>query len=583
MYTLREVLEENFFNSIKKSFNVNVEKTDVEIFICLNEKFGHYQCNNALKLSKVLKKSPREIAQTIIDNLDKDIKGILAIKKAEVAGGGFINITLSNGFLSNELTHMFRSKLLGAKQSSNRDKVIVEFSSPNIAKELHVGHLRSTIIGDCIARLLEFLSYDVLRLNHIGDWGTQFGMLIAYIKLKHPTFMQSNDFDLTMLTKLYKNAKQLFDEDGNFKKDSQLEVVRLQAGKKESMNIWQAICNVSRKAFKEIYDILDTKIIERGESFYNPYLQEIMDDLENKKMIQISDGAKCVFLKDFKNREGNPLPLIMQKSDGGFNYNTTDMAGFRNRCFDENASRIIIITDTGQSTHFQMIYEAVVKARYIDPKKTKFDHVPFGLVLGEDGKKFKTRSGKTEKLIDLLYMAIDKAKNVIKARLPELKEEELEKCAKILGIGAVKYADLSCHRIKDYNFSYDRMLKFEGNTIAFLLYSYVRIRSIKRKIKSNIQEILKTHSIEITHDSEMHLGVHLRRFGEVLENFKNDLLPNRLCEYLYNLAEKFNVFFRDCRVEGDEKQSQRLVLCELTGNVLKTGLHILGISTLDKM
>jgi arginyl-tRNA synthetase len=349
------------------------------------------------------------------------------------------------------------------------------------------------------------------------------------------------------------------------------------------MHAWKIICDISRKAFEEVYAILGVKLIERGESFYNPFLKDMVDDLEKRHIIEISDGAKCIFLEGFKNREGNPLPYMVQKSDGGYNYDTTDLAAFRHRVQVEKASRIIIVTDAGQSLHFQMAHAAAVKSDYLDPAKVRFDHVPFGLVLGPDGKKFKTRSGETEKLIDLLNEAVDAAKAILKERLPDISEVELNELAKTLGIDAVKYADLSCHRQKDYQFSYERMLKFEGNTAAFLLYAFVRILGIKRKTHADMEQVLAAHHIQLQHPSEIALGLHLRRFGEVLEAFTKDLLPNRLADYLYSLAEKFNAFFRDCRVEGAKEEGERLVLCELTCKILQTGLNILGLKTVSRM
>lgn len=583
METLISILQEIVTKAISKTFTqFSSEKADIAL--CLQQQFGHYQCNSALKLGKILKKSPREVAQEIIINIDRCFLQEDIFEDISIAGPGFINMKLTSSFISSQLNTVVKDPFLGVKQSNPPQKIIVEFSSPNIAKELHVGHLRSTIIGDCLARLFEFLGNDVLRLNHIGDWGTQFGMLITYLKQYHPKILVGEEkADLSSLTDWYKQAKKKFDVDSDFKKRSQLEVVNLQGKEKEAYNAWNIICDISRLAFEEIYGLLDVKIKERGESFYNPYLKGIVEDLQEKGLIEISDNAKCIFIEGFKNREGNPLPLMIQKSDGGFNYDTTDMAGFKHRTEEEKADRIIVVTDAGQSLHFQMIYKAAVKAKYLDPNKTKFDHVTFGLVLGPDGKKFKTREGTTEKLIDLLKEAVDRAKNLLIERLPNLDEKEINSIAKALGIGAIKYADLSCHRQKDYLFSYDRMLKFEGNTAAFLLYAYVRIMGIKRKVKVNIDEIIDVSKIELEHPSEISLGFHLRRFGEVLETVSKDLLPNRLTDYLYELAENFNAFFRDCRVEGSDKQNNRLILCELTGRILQKGLNILGLKTVNRM
>ena len=349
------------------------------------------------------------------------------------------------------------------------------------------------------------------------------------------------------------------------------------------MRAWEIICDASRKGFQEIYDLLNVRVLERGESFYNPFLKEVVEELERKGLVTLSNGAKCIFLEGFKNREGEPLPLMVQKSDGGYNYDTTDMAAIRHRIFVEKADRIIVVTDIGQSLHFQLVFAAAEKAAWLDPKQTRVDHVGFGLVLGADGKKFKTRSGDTEKLIDLLTEAVAQARQIILERMPTAPAEEIDHLATVIGIGAVKYADLSSHRTKDYTFSYERMLRFEGNTAVFLLYAYVRINGIKRKTHADIKHILATSHIALQHPTEVSLGIHLRRFGEILESVARDLLPNRLADYLYELAEKFNAFFRDCRVEGTPEESSRLLLCELTARVLKQGLEILGLETVERM
>ncbi|NGX28489.1 MAG: Arginine--tRNA ligase [Candidatus Anoxychlamydiales bacterium] len=583
---LIDFLQNRLTEAILKSFEeeLSVKEAIADVANCLDENFGHYQCNSALKLAKILKDNPKKIADKIISNLKTIEDGKQIFAKIEIAGPGFINLTISNTFLSALLNKNLFDPKLGAKKSKNLQKIVVEFSSPNIAKELHVGHLRSTIIGDALARLFEFLGHDVLRLNHVGDWGTQFGMLIHYLKTYQPKILsKEKEANLTTLTVWYKEAKKLFDEDPNFKKQSQLEVLNLQAKEETAFNAWHIIYDISRKAFDEIYSLLDIKLIERGESFYNDDLPVIVKDLENKKLIEVSNGAKCVFIEGFKNREGNPLPVMVQKSDGGYNYDTTDIAGFRQRCNIEKANRIIIVTDSGQSLHFQMIYLLVVKAKYLDPNKTQFDHVTFGVVLGEDKKKFKTREGETVKLIDLLNTAIDRAKKILKDRLKNLDEKAIDESAKNLAMSAIKYADLSNHRIKDYMFSYAKMLSLEGNTAAFLFYSYVRILSIKKKVGVDIEKLLKTDEIDIKHPSEISLGFHLLRFAEILELMSRDLLPNRLTDYLYELATRFNIFFRDCRVEGSPEQDSRLILCHLTQKVLKKGFDILGLKPLDQM
>ncbi len=574
MTQLIHLLQDRFKEAAQKSYPDF--QGPIEITESTQEKFGHYQFNSSMKIAKALGKNPREVAKSILDHLDK-----AGFAKVEIAGPGFINIFLEPALISEKVERMEKGFDLEPRRP---ERVIVEFSSPNTAKELHVGHLRSTIIGDSIARLFEFLGHEVIRLNHIGDWGTQFGMLIAYMKENHPEIVQGQaKTDLPHLMGWYKQAKLKFDADPEFKKRSQLEVVHLQSGNQEALKVWETICDISRKGYQEIYDLLDIKIEERGESFYNPMLKDVVDQLEKKGLITVSDGAKCLFVEGYKNREGDPLPLMVQKSDGGYNYDTTDMAAIRHRTETVKADRIIYVTDLGQQQHFHMVFKAAEMAKWLDPAITRVDHVGFGLVLGPDGKKFKTRSGDTEKLIDLLFAGIEEADKILKNRSPEMQEDERHLLAKALGLSAIKYSDLSSHRTSDYTFSYDKMLRFEGNTAAFLMYSYVRILGIKRKIGPRAEEILKRARIQLDHPSEIALGLHLARFEETLDVFENDLLPNRLTDYLYQLAEKFNAFFRDCRVEGAPEEASRLKLAEISSQVMKAGFNILGLTVVDKM
>jgi arginyl-tRNA synthetase len=562
-----------------------IEKNEVviEVTRSTQENYGHYQFNSAMKLAQKLKAKPRQIADDIVKRALTLPEKDAFIEKLEVAGPGFVNVFLKPDFLAEKVQTELQDTALSV-HPTKKQKVVVDFSSPNTAKEMHVGHLRSTIIGDSLARIFEFLGHEVLRLNHIGDFGTSFGMLIAYMKEKEAHALENIDsVILTDLVQYYKASKKLFDEDAEFKKCAQSEVVALQSGEKEAVKIWQAIRQISLKAYQEIYDLLDVKITERGESFYNPYLAKVVSDAEKKGVVSLSDGAKCIFLEGFVNREGEKLPLMIQKSDGGYNYDTTDLAAVYHRVFEEKADRIIYVVDAGQSLHFQMVFQAAEKVGYLDPKKVKANHVPFGLVLGSDGKKFRTRSGETEKLIDLLITAISKAEEIVKERNPDWDEKEQKALAKALGIGAVKYADLSVNRASDYAFSYEKMLRFEGNTAAFIMYSYVRANGIKRKVGIDINSIKNKTKITLTHPSEIALALHLARFSETIEQIVQELLPNRLTDYLYELAEKFNQFFRHCRVEGTPEQNSRLLLTEATSLTLKKGLDLLGVQTVERM
>lgn len=584
MKKLIELVQEELNIAFARAFDG--QNVDMEIAVSSQPQFGHYQCNSALKLGKEWKKNPREIAAKIAAALQSRLQSQdnCPIESCNVAGPGFLNLTLDKMFVAKRLQELVIDPRLGVPAPQRKEKVVVEFSSPNTAKELHVGHLRSTIIGDCIARLFEFLGCDVLRLNHVGDWGTQFGMLIAYMRATVPEVISGKaEANLSSLMSWYRAAKQRFDVDAEFKKEAQLYVVKLQGGDEPTLAAWKMICDISRRGYQEIYDLLDVKIEERGESFYNSYLPGVVADLEKRGLIAISDGAKCIYLDGFIGQTGDPLPIIIQKSDGGYNYDTTDMAALRHRIEEEKADRIIMVVDAGQSLHFQMLFAAAIKAGYLDPQHVRAEHVAFGVVLGADGKKFKTRSGDTEKLADLLTEAIERAKSLLKEKLPEASDAELRSMAQVLGIDAVKYADLSGHRIKDYTFSYERMLRFEGNTAPFLLYAYVRMQSIQRKGGKHINDLLRTASVILEHNTELELAVHLLRFGEVIYEVTEELLPHRLSDYLYVLAEKFHGFFRDCPVIGNPLEESRLIICESAKRVLKCGLEILGLKVLERM
>lgn len=575
-------LLQSFKQATLEAYPQLADKPDIPFDIApsTQDKFGHYQFNSAMKLSKLLGLPPRQIAENIVAKVDKD--GL--IEKLEIAGPGFVNITLSAAFISREVNGILTKPHLGIPLPEHPQRIIIDFSSPNVAKEMHVGHLRSTIIGDCLAKVFEFLGHNVLRINHVGDWGTAFGMLIAYIKNNVPEILKDDSkASLQELVVWYRSAKKQFDEDPEFKKASQLEVVELQKGQPDSLEAWEIICEISRRAYQEIYDLLGVSLIERGESFYNSQLAKTVADLEAKKLITVSGGAKCIFVKEFLNRDGDPMPLMVQKSDGGYNYDTTDVAAIRQRIDEEKGDRLIYVTDAGQALHFQLVFKVAEMAGYLDLSKVQVNHVPFGLVLGADGKKFRTRSGETERLIDLITTAIDKAGKILAERSPDLPLEERRQLAKALGIGAIKYADLSSHRMSDYAFSYDKMLRFEGNTAAYLMYSYVRIAGIKRKINVDVNSLIGKEAIILEHPSEIALGLQLLQFDESLAILASELLPNRLTDYLYGLAEKFNAFFRDCRVEGSEQQNSRLLLCEAAARTMKQGLEILGLIVVEKM
>lgn len=571
--TIRSAFDEIFHHEFE-----GLSSSHAEIARAKEGTLHDFQCNSAMKLAKQISLAPRVFAEKVAQSIEKR-KDLFS--SCSVAGPGFINFTLADSFLIEKLQECARQTEL-VFPAHRKERILVDFSSPNIAKEMHVGHLRSTILGDALARILEKRGHDVIRHNHIGDWGTSFGMLIAHLRslpnFSH-TFLLS--LSLPQLMQLYRESKVRFDSDPIFRKASQQAVVDLQRGDEEHTVIWKEICEVSRQAYEEIYTLLHVRIDERGESFYNPWLKEIVERLEKQGVVELSEGAKCIFVEGISDREHTKLPLIIQKSDGGYNYDTTDMAALWHRVTVEKAERIIYVTDLGQATHFQLVFGAAKKASLLDPSKVRLDHVGFGLVLGPDGKKFKTRSGETEKLRDLLDAAVDKAKEIIRERNPEWTEKEVNALAHILGIGAVKYSDLSCNRLSDYTFSYDRMLRFEGNTAAFIMYSYVRSLSIIKKVAR--EDSLPTTLSQLFHPAERALAKQLLLFNDVLTEVEEQLLPNRLTEYLYTLAELFNQFFRDCRVEGDPRMNDRLFLVAMTMRTLKCGLELLGIEVPEKM
>ena len=559
--------------------------TDPLLGLSSNPKFGDYQANMAMGLSKKLGQQPRQIAQSIVDNLD--VAAVCEVP--QIAGPGFINFTVKPSYLATQLQAMQLDSRLGVPVADTPQRVIVDFSSPNIAKEMHVGHLRSTILGDCIARVLEFRGHDVLRLNHVGDWGTQFGMLILYLREAYPEALTTADaLDLGDLVVLYKKAKQRFDEDAEFKAAARKEVVKLQAKDPDTIKAWNLLCDQSRREFQVIYDRLNVQLTERGESFYNPYLATVVDDLRATGLLVESDGAQCVFLEGYTNRDGDPLPLIVQKTDGGYNYATTDLAAVRYRIGTDRADRIIYITDTGQSDHFAQVFQVAKLANWI-PENVEIIHVPFGLVLGEDGKKIKTRSGEAIKLKDLLDEAIERFSNDLKLRLAADERQETDEfianSAEVVGLSAVKYADLSQNRTSNYVFSFDKMLALQGNTAPYMMYAYVRVQGISRKGGIDFNNLGDRAQIMLNEELELTLAKHLLQLGTVINEVERDLLPNRLCQHLFELSQKFNQFYDKHSVLQVEEplRTSRLVLCDLTAKTLKLGLDLLGIPVIERM
>ena len=597
---LKKCFEISLQENLNKNNQINeFEKIRSNILVqSSKEEFGDYQSNVCLILSKLYGENPRKIASEFIESIKNNQTIIKNCEKLEIAGAGFINIKLKDKIFIDKLTLNLKCKRVGiplAFAKNNKDtnkKIIIDFSSPNIAKEMHVGHLRSTIIGDSLAKVFEIRGYEVLRLNHLGDWGTQFGMLIAQLKDVYSESLNDLEkINIGDLVEFYKSSKKRFDNEINFQKKAREEVIKLQSGNKESLSAWKLLCNESRKEFNDIYEKLNVSIEERGESFYNEFLKSIVEELESQNISIEDDGAKCVFLEGMNNKEGNPLPLIIQKRDGGYNYATTDLAAIKYRFteqpYGDGVQRIIYVTDHGQANHFKGVFQVAKKAKWI-PENCKVDHVPFGLVQGSDGKKLKTREGKTIRLKDLLNESIQKAKKDLVNRLAEENRIEdtnfVAHTSKVIGIGAVKYADLSQNRITNYQFSFKKMLSLNGNTAPYLLYTLVRISGINRKNKFKDNEI-KDQNFFYENIAEWNLLKKLLKFDEVIISVENDLMPNRLCSYLFELCQTFNRFYDKLPILKAEQKTKesRLALCQLTEKTLRLSLDILGIEHLERM
>lgn len=534
-------------------------------------KFGDFQINGVMGAAKKAQQNPRELAQKVADLLHH--QGAFA--SAEVAGPGFINLRLSPEFLAKNLSGSLKLETV-----TQPETVVIDYSSPNLAKEMHVGHLRSSIIGDSLARVWSYLGHQVIRQNHVGDWGTQFGMLIAYMVEQQQT---DNDFQLNDLEQFYRAAKVRFDEDETFADRAREYVVKLQGGDKEVHTLWQQFVNISLQHAEEVYaklGLLLTREDVAGESQYNDDLALVVNDLSQKGLAVDDDGAKVVFLDEFKNKDGEPAAYIIQKSGGGFLYATTDLACVRHRVNRLNGTRLLYVVDHRQALHFSQLFTTARKANYL-PDNVHAEFIGFGTMMGKDGKPFKTRSGGTVKLIELLDEAVERAQTLVREKNPDLDHQSVAQIAQAVGVGAVKYADLSKNRTSDYVFDWDNMLSFEGNTAPYLQYAYTRVQSIFKKAgEHNIQA-----AIELTEPLEQQLAVELLKFEDVLNNVAQTAYPHYLANYLYQLATLFSRFYEACpilKAEGNARAS-RLQLAHITGETLKIGLDLLGIRTLNVM
>jgi arginyl-tRNA synthetase len=542
-----------------------------------------FQANGALGLAKRLGRPPREVAEAAVAAASLDD----LCASVEVSGPGFINLTLAEGFVADQVMAMAGDERLGVAPTTSPETVVVDYSAPNVAKEMHVGHLRSTIIGDALVRTLEFAGHRVIRENHVGDWGTPFGMLIEHL-LDLGEEQAVEELSVGDLDTFYRQARASFDADAAFQERSRRRVVALQSGDEETLRLWRVLVAQSVRYFDEVYAKLDVLLTDDdivGESFYNPMLADVVRDLDAKGLLVESDGAMCVFPPGFTNRNGEPLPLIVQKSDEGYGYATSDLAAVRDRVGRLGAQRILYVVGAPQAQHFDMCFAVAAMAGWL-PSPDAAVHVAFGSVLGADRKMFRTRTGDTVKLGDLLDEAVARADAAIAERDPDLSEAERAPVARMLGIGAVKFADLSTDRAKDYVFDWDRMLAFEGSTGPYLQYAHARIRSIFRRAGDQDDGLWAGAPVVLAEAAERSLALALLGFPDAVDATQEHWAPSRLCAYLYDLASVFTTFFENCpvlRAPTDDLRRSRLRLADLTARVLAQGLALVGIAAPDQM
>ncbi|CAM3238235.1 arginine tRNA synthetase [Xenorhabdus nematophila ATCC 19061] len=541
--------------------------------------FGDYQANGVMAAAKKVGMPPRQLAEKVVGLLD--LQGIAS--KIEIAGPGFINIFLDKDWIATHLETALKDKKLGISPV-NPQTIVIDYSAPNVAKQMHIGHIRSTIIGDAAARTLEFLGHNVIRANHLGDWGTQFGMLIAYLeKVQNEN---ASDMALADLEEFYREAKKTYDEDEEFAIRARSYVVRLQGGDEYCRTMWRKLVDITMSQNQETYNRLNVTLTEKdmmGESLYNDMLPDVVADLKQKGLAVESDGATVVYLDEYKNKEGEPMGVIIQKKDGGYLYTTTDIACAKYRHEVLHADRVLYYIDSRQHQHLMQAWTIVRKAGYI-PESLSLEHHMFGMMLGKDGKPFKTRAGGTVKLSDLLDEAIERADTLIREKNPDMPEDELKKVIEAVGIGAVKYADLSKSRTTDYVFDWDNMLAFEGNTAPYMQYAYTRVNSIFKR--AEIDESSLTQPVILNEGREQTLATRLLQFEETITTVAREGTPHVMCSYLYDLAGLFSGFYEHCPIlnaDSEEIRQSRLKLALLTAKTLKQGLETLGIQTVERM
>lgn len=579
MKTIIQDLNSIVIAGVKKAFSIDLDLSKEYVTETNNENFGDYQSNISFTLSKQLRKAPMELASQIASSLDCGS----TIEKIEVLKPGFINFVVSKDYVFSKAAEVYKDEKLGIPACKNNEKVVIDYSSPNIAKEMHVGHLRSTIIGDSIARILCQLGYNVIRQNHIGDWGTQFGMLIEH--LIDLGWKDSSEHTISDLNALYKESKVKFDSDPDFAERSHQRVVKIQSGDKESIELWKALTDESKKHFDWMYKRMGVLLCDedyKGESFYNDKLNSEAEKLLAQGKAKISNGAVCLFPKGFQGRDGEPVPLILRKSDGGFGYDATDVTALDYRTNVLKAKKLIYVTDTRQKMHFEMLFQAARDAEICDDS-VELTHVSFGSVLGQDGKPFKTRSGETVTLSSLLDEAEERAKEILLEKNPNVDKDALKELSRAIGISAIKYADLSCDRIKDYIFNWERMLAFDGNTAPYIQNAYVRCRAL---ISKALARGKKCELHKIASDDEKRLAKKCMYLGSVVQQAAKTYEPHRLCAYLYDLASSYHSFYEKYPVLTESDNSileSRLAISDYVSKVLAKGMYLLGVAVIEKM
>ena len=568
--------------AMEAAFGPGVSGVDPTIRPTNNPAFGDFQANFAMVLGKRLDRPPRELAEAVVAELDLGA----VCERVEVAGPGFVNLTLDDGWLGAATGLLLADDRLDVSPDPSPQRVIVDYSAPNVAKEMHVGHLRSTIIGDALCRVLGWLGHTVIRQNHIGDWGTPFGMLIEHL-VDIGVDGAAPELSVADLNAFYQDARAKFDRDPDFAERARRRVVLLQAGDAETLALWRALVDESKRHFNAVYRRLGVLLTDADlapESLYNDRLPAVAEELESSGLAVIDDGALCVFPPGFTGRDGNPQPLIVRYSTGGYGYAATDLAALRYRTADLQGQRVIYVVGAPQAQHLAMVFAVGRMAGWLADGKASAEHVSFGSVLGVDGRMLRTRAGDTTKLIDLLDEAVERAAAVVAEKNPDLPADVRNDVAHAVGIGSVKYADLSTDRIRDYTFDWDRMLSFDGNTAVYLLYAYVRVRGIFRKAEQTSR--VGPGDVLVTEGEERTLALALLRFESVVRSVAESLEPHRLCNYLFDLAQAYTAFFEACpvlRAPSPALRQSRLALCELTARTLQTGLGLLGITTVEQM